>query len=40
MDKAKRTTLQTQAAKTYNDAQKKQRALSVPIHQSVNFEAV
>lgn len=40
MDKAKRTTLQTQAAKTYNDAQKKQRPLSVPIHQSVNFEAV
>jgi cystathionine beta-lyase/cystathionine gamma-synthase len=32
-------TLQTKATKTYNDFQKKQRPLSMPIHPAVNFEA-
>jgi cystathionine beta-lyase/cystathionine gamma-synthase len=32
-------TLQTKATKTYNDFQKKQRPLSIPIHRAVNFEA-
>jgi cystathionine gamma-lyase len=32
-------TLQTKATKTYNDFQKKQRPLSIPIHPAVNFEA-
>jgi cystathionine beta-lyase/cystathionine gamma-synthase len=31
--------LQTQAVKTYLDGRKKQRPLSIPIHQVVNFEA-
>src|SRR5256885_1142778 len=41
MDKTtKKKGLQTQSVKTYNDTEKKQRPLSVPIHQVVNFEAV
>ena len=32
-------TLQTKATKTYNDFQRKQRPLSIPIHPAVNFEA-